>query len=84
MNKKEKDGTVIGNKKYMEGTITVAVSTTTMHPLYKKAIKKVSKLLMEWPPKTLIEVGTRIAFVQCKPLSKRKNWIITGIRGLNQ
>lgn len=76
----KKIGTVISNKKYYEGTISVAMVTTKIHPLYKKVVKSTKKYMVHWPEKKFLEIGTKVSFEKCSRFSKMKNFIITEVK----
>jgi small subunit ribosomal protein S17 len=66
-------GTVVSSQ--MKDTITVLVSRYVKHPKYKKYIVKTKKYLAHDPGNTK-EVGDRVTITSCKPISKRKHFII--------
>ena len=69
-------GKVVSNK--MEKTVVVAVVRSVIHPKYKRAYKKTTKFKCH-DEKQLCRVGDKVAFVECRPLSKDKRWRITKI-----
>ncbi|MBV9349359.1 MAG: 30S ribosomal protein S17 [Patescibacteria group bacterium] len=66
-------GTVISAK--AKDTITVAVNRYVKHPKYKKYIVKTKKYLAHdaGNKKT---VGERVTIRSCRPISKRKHFIV--------
>ncbi|MDR0453114.1 MAG: 30S ribosomal protein S17 [Treponema sp.] len=74
--KKEFVGIVKSDK--MNKTIVVAVETTTLHPLYKKYVKRVKKLKAHDEANDA-KTGDRVRVVECRPLSKEKCWKLTEI-----
>jgi small subunit ribosomal protein S17 len=64
-------GEVVSNK--MEKTITLKVERQVMHPLYKKYVKKTSKL-MAHDESSECAIGDTVAVEACRPLSKNKTW----------
>ena len=66
-------GTVVAAK--MKDTVTVAVSRYVKHPKYKKYIMRTKKYLAHDPGNTKA-VGERVVIKSCKPISKRKHFII--------
>jgi small subunit ribosomal protein S17 len=70
-------GRVVSDK--TEKTVTVLVESRKTHPLYKKTYA--------WSKKYLVhnEVGAVIGDVvtieKCRPISKRKHWIVTKVVG---
>ena len=70
-NKKEFVGKVKSDK--MDKTIVVAVQTTTLHPLYKKYVKRI-KSLKAHDEKNEAKQGDTVRVVECRPISKDKCW----------
>lgn len=64
-------GEVISDK--MQKTITVLVERTVKHPLYKKYVKRSTKLHAH-DEKNECRIGDRVSIEQCRPLSKTKSW----------
>jgi small subunit ribosomal protein S17 len=69
--KKEFVGIVKSDK--MEKTIVVAVETTTLHPLYKKYVRRIKKLKAHDETNDA-KTGDRVRVVECRPISKEKCW----------
>lgn len=59
----------------MDKTVTVLVERRTMHPIYKKYMKKSAKYAAH-DESNLFRVGDMVEIEECKPLSKRKSWIV--------
>ena len=74
--RKERVGKVISDK--MDKTRVVLIERTTMHPLYKKVIKKYTKVKVH-DEKNKSKVGDRVKIVETRPLSKEKNWRLVEI-----
>ena len=74
--KKEFVGLVKSDK--MEKTIVVSVETKTLHPLYKKYIKR-SKRVKAHDEKNEAKVGDRVRVRECRPISKEKCWRLEAI-----
>ena len=66
-------GTVVSTK--MKDTITVAVNRYVKHPKYKKYIVKTKKYLAHDAGNTKA-VGDRVTIKSCRPMSKRKHFIV--------
>lgn len=64
-------GQVVSNK--MEKTIAVAVERRVLHPLYKKYIRRTTKLLAH-DEQNECSPGDLVTIEECRPLSKRKSW----------
>jgi len=74
--KKEFIGTVKSDK--MEKTIVVSIETLTLHPLYKKYIKR-SKKVKAHDEKNDAKVGDRVRVIECRPISREKCWKLVEI-----
>jgi len=59
-------------------TLTVRVDTTKMHQKYRKQYVSSKKYAVH-DEKGSAQVGDVVAFVECRPLSKRKRWTIKSI-----
>ena len=64
-------GQVVSDK--MDKTMTVLVERRVKHPLYKKYIRRSTKLHAHDEENTC-RVGDLVSIEQCKPLSKTKSW----------
>ncbi len=64
-------GQVVSNK--MDKTIAVLIERRVEHPLYKKYVRKSTKLLAHDANNECKE-GDTVAIEECRPLSKRKAW----------
>lgn len=64
-------GLVISNK--MDKTVTVLVERLEKHPLYKKYIRKSTKLHAHDESNDCNE-GDTVQIEECRPLSKNKSW----------
>lgn len=60
----------------MDKTVVVQVTRKWQHPMYKKIIKQTKKYLVHNENIDLSE-GDHVEFVEHKPISKRKRFIIT-------
>jgi len=74
--KKEFIGTVKSSK--MEKTIVVSIETLTLHPLYKKYIKR-SKKVKAHDENNEAKIGDRVRVIECRPISKEKCWKLVEI-----
>jgi small subunit ribosomal protein S17 len=54
-------------------TVVVRVERRVMHPIYKKIIRRSSKLHAHDPANRL-QVGDRARLRECRPISKLKRW----------
>ncbi|MDH3689249.1 MAG: 30S ribosomal protein S17 [Gammaproteobacteria bacterium] len=69
-------GAVISNK--MEKSITVLVERRVRHPLYKKFIRRSTKLHAHDENNECNE-GDTVLIEECRPLSKTKSWRLVKI-----
>lgn len=65
-------GIVISTK--MPKTATVEVERFLSHPVYKKRFKRSKKYQVHTERE--VKVGDRVKFINTKPISKSKKWII--------
>ena len=75
MPKRVLSGRVTSDK--MDKTITVLVDRRVMHPLYKKFIRR-SKKYAAHDEDNKFHTGDAVQIEECRPLSKRKSWIVMG------
>ncbi len=75
-NRKVQQGVVVSDK--MDKTVCVQVERRLPHPLYKKYFKRSSKFLVHDEENTCNK-GDFVRFVECRPLSKNKNWRLLNI-----
>jgi len=64
-------GQVVSSK--MDKSITVRVERRVKHPLYKKYVRRSTKLVAHDEANECLE-GDMVAIEECRPLSKRKSW----------
>jgi len=64
-------GEVVSNK--MDKSVTVRVERIVEHPLYKKYIRRSTKLLAH-DENNECQQGDIVAIEECRPLSKHKSW----------
>lgn len=62
-------------KSAMKDTATVAVERFEKHPKYEKFMRKTKKFLVHDEGNT-VEVGTKVAIREIRPMSKRKHFEI--------
>ncbi|MCS6931531.1 MAG: 30S ribosomal protein S17 [Acetobacteraceae bacterium] len=66
-------GRVVSDK--MDKTVTVLVERRVMHPLYKKFIRR-SKKYAAHDEANLCREGDMVSIEECRPISKRKSWLV--------
>ena len=57
----------------MDKTIAVVIERRVEHPLYRKYVRKSTKLLAH-DQNNECGAGDTVAIEECRPLSKRKSW----------
>ena len=70
-NRKTRVGVVVSDK--MQKSIVVRIDRTTKHPVYKRIVRKSSKI-MAHDEKEAAKVGDKVAIQETKPISKSKRW----------
>jgi len=71
-------GRVVSDK--MDKTVTVLVERRVMHPLYKKFIRR-SKKYAAHDETNLCREGDLVSIQECRPISKRKTWLVIARNG---
>jgi len=66
-------GTVVSTKNTR--TISVKVSRTFRHSLYRKTVRKSTKYAAH-DPKSSCKLGQQVKIQECRPISKTKSWIV--------
>ncbi|GBD10967.1 30S ribosomal protein S17 [bacterium HR23] len=66
-------GRVVSAK--MQKTVVVAVEWVQHHPLYKKALRRITKLYAH-DPRQECRPGDTVRVVEVRPLSKTKRWVV--------
>jgi small subunit ribosomal protein S17 len=75
-NRKQLTGVVSSDK--TEKTVTVSVTRQEKHPLYKKYIRKTTKLLVH-DEKNECKLGDEVSIKEVRPISKRKRWMVVQV-----
>ncbi|NLJ98451.1 MAG: 30S ribosomal protein S17 [Tissierellia bacterium] len=75
-NRKTRIGRVVSDK--MDKTIVVAVETFVKHPLYKKQIRKTTKLKAH-DENNQCKIGDEVKIMETRPLSKDKCWRLVSV-----
>ncbi|MGQ9465489.1 MAG: 30S ribosomal protein S17 [bacterium] len=68
---KTKIGTVVSDK--MQKTIVVKLMRYVRHPLYKKYLRRTTKVYVH-DEKNECKIGDKVLIEQTRPLSKLKRW----------
>ena len=74
--RKTRVGQVVSDK--MNKTIVVSIETSVKHPLYKKIIKRTSKLKAH-DENNECAIGDRVRIMETRPLSREKRWRLVEI-----
>lgn len=69
-------GNVVSNK--MQKTVVVVVSRSVVHPIYKKVLRRATRLKAH-DEQGVCKVGDRVKLIQTRPLSKEKSWRVVQI-----
>jgi small subunit ribosomal protein S17 len=69
-------GKVISDK--MDKSVTVLLERQVKHPLYKKYIRRSTKLHVH-DEKNECSIGDMVAIRECRPLSKTKSWTLVEV-----
>ena len=75
-NKRVLSGFVISDKG--DKTVVVRCQTILQHPLLKKYIRR-RKKFMAHDPENTCQVGDKVQIAECRPMSKRKRWILKSV-----
>ncbi len=76
MPRKQLKGIVVSDK--MDKTVIVKVERIVQHPLYKKYIKKYTKLAAH-NPNNEAKMGDEVLIEECRPISKTKHFRVIKI-----
>lgn len=68
-------GVVISDK--MEKTVTVQISRTYRHPLYRKVVHAKNKVYAH--DELGCNVGDEVRIVESQPISRNKRWVVEAI-----
>ena len=74
--RKAREGLVVGDK--MDKTVVVAVEDRVQHPLYKKTLRRTSKLKAH-DEGNECGVGDRVLLMETRPLSATKRWRVVRV-----
>ncbi|MBA2487297.1 MAG: 30S ribosomal protein S17 [Nitrospira sp.] len=69
-------GSVVSNK--MNKTVVVAVARSVIHPVYKKVLRRVTKLKAH-DEGNVCKVGDRVQLTETRPISKDKHWRVVRV-----
>lgn len=69
-------GNVVSNK--MNKTVVVAVDRFVSHPIYRKVLRRVTRLKAH-DEQNACKVGDRVRLIETRPISKDKHWRVIEI-----
>lgn len=69
-------GRVVSNK--MNKTVVVAVERSVVHPIYRKVLRRVTKLKAH-DEQNACGVGDRVRMIETRPISKQKHWRVVEV-----
>jgi small subunit ribosomal protein S17 len=72
--RKVRQGRVLSEK--MEKTVVVAVESRVRHPLYGRIVRR-TKRFKAHDEQNQYHVGDLVEIMECRPLSREKNWRVT-------
>jgi small subunit ribosomal protein S17 len=76
--KREWVGRVLSNK--MNKTVVVAVERSVIHPIYRKVLRRVTKMKAH-DEQNVCQIGDRVRLVETRPISKDKHWRVIEVIG---
>lgn len=76
--KREWVGRVLSNK--MNKTVVVAVERSVIHPIYRKVLRRVTKMKAH-DEQNACQIGDRVRLVETRPISKDKHWRVVEVIG---
>jgi small subunit ribosomal protein S17 len=74
--RKEKIAEVVSNK--MDKTVVVKIERLVKHPMYKKYVRKTTKLKAH-DGENKCQIGDKVRIRETRPLSKEKRWRVVEI-----
>jgi small subunit ribosomal protein S17 len=74
--RKDLVGRVVSDK--MDRTVTISIERTIQHPVYRKIVKKTSKIWAH-DAENECKTGDKVRVMSTRPLSKLKRWRVVEI-----
>jgi small subunit ribosomal protein S17 len=74
--RKVRTGVVVSDKR--DKTITVRIDVARAHPIYRKTVRRSSKLHVH-DERNEANAGDRVRVMECRPLSRLKRWRLVEI-----
>lgn len=69
-------GSVVSAK--MQKTVVVEIERSVVHPMYKKVLRRVTKLKAH-DEQGVCKVGDRVKLIETRPISKDKHWRVVQV-----
>jgi small subunit ribosomal protein S17 len=69
-------GRVVSNR--MDKTVVVAVERSVIHPMYRKVLRRITKLKAH-DEQNVCKIGDHVRMVETRPISKEKHWRIVEV-----
>lgn len=81
MSKEKKLKTLIGEVIKISGTNTAKVRVESKYPhqRYEKIVKHHTNYVVHYNSDLKVEVGSKVSFAQCAPVSKLKKWAVVEV-----
>lgn len=67
------EGIVIDNKHALNGTLFVQVASQSYNKFFRKILKSTKIYTVHHEEKTMIEKGSKVMIISCRPISKNKS-----------
>jgi len=74
--RKVRKGKVVSNR--MKKSVVVSIERVYQHPLYRKLVKKTSKVIAH-DEENKCRIGDLVTIIETRPLSKQKRWRVSEI-----
>lgn len=71
-------GRVLSNR--MNKTVVVAVERSVIHPVYRKVLRRVTKMKAH-DEQNVCRIGDQVRMVETRPISKEKHWRVVEVIG---
>lgn len=74
--KRNSIGYVVSNK--MQNTVLIEIKDRVKHKLYGKYVN-ITRKLFAHDENNICKEGDRVVIEECRPISKRKNWLVVNV-----
>jgi small subunit ribosomal protein S17 len=62
----------------MNKTVVVAVERSVIHPMYRKVLRRITKLKAH-DETNVCQIGDQVRMVETRPISKEKHWRVVEV-----